>query len=602
MQVAGDLLRRRLAIAAACTLLACLAAPGARSAEPAASPADGTLATRGESSGYRQTGRYEEVARLCGAFADRWPRLVRCVEFGRTPEGRPMLALVTSATGALDPATARARGLPVLLFQGGIHAGEIDGKDAGFSALQALLEGRELPGVLERTVVVFVPVFNVDGHERFVRWNRPNQRGPEEMGWRTTARNLNLNRDYAKAETPEMRAMLALLADWDPILYADLHVTDGAQFRADLSVEVEPGDGWEPGLARTGHSIRDAVLERLRAQGFIALPFYPSFVREDEPESGFAVGVSDPRFQLSYWATRNRFAALVETHSWKPYARRVEATRATMLAMIELASRDGGQWLAEARAADARASRLAGTPVVLKYQSGPTARTIEFPGYAYTRGTSEVSGQAWIRYDETTPQVWRVPMRDVVEPKLTVTAPAHGYIVPAAHAGWVGRELDLHGIRHETIKEPQPRLPVQSFRATDVQVGSKIEEGNVRVTVTGAWADDTRDVPAGSLFVPIAQPEARLVMSLLEPLAPDSYVSWGRFNTAWEQKEYMENYVTESVAREMLARDPVLAAEFARRLREDAEFAASPRARLDFFYQRHPSWDDRHRLYPVYRR
>jgi hypothetical protein len=135
-----------------------------------------------------------------------------------------------------------------------------------------------------------------------------------------------------------------------------------------------------------------------------------------------------------------------------------------------------------------------------------------------------------------------------------------------------------------------------------VQVGSKIEEGNVRVTVTGAWADDTRDVPAGSLFVPIAQPEARLVMSLLEPLAPDSYVSWGRFNTAWEQKEYMENYVTESVAREMLARDPVLAAEFARRLREDAEFAASPRARLDFFYQRHPSWDDRYRLYPVYRR
>jgi hypothetical protein len=602
MRPVGGAPRHRLPFAAAFALVAWLAAPGVHAADLAAPATDTTLTTRGESTGYRETGRYEEVVRLCRAFAARWPGRVRCVEFGRTPEGRAMLALVASATGALEPAAAHARGLPVLLFQGGIHAGEIDGKDAGFSALQALLEGRELPGALERTVVVFVPVFNVDGHERFGRWNRPNQRGPEEMGWRTTARNLNLNRDYAKAEAPEMRAMLGLLAAWDPILYADLHVTDGAQFRVDLSVEVEPGDGWEPGLARTGHSIRDAVLEQLRAQGFIALPFYPSFVTEDEPDSGFAVGVSDPRYQLSYWATRNRFAALVETHSWKPYARRVEATRATVLAMIDLASRDGQKWLAEARAADARTSQLAGRPVVLQYQSGSKARTIEFPGYAYSREPSAVSGQPWIRYDESTPQVWRVPLRDEVEPKLTITAPAQGYVVPAAHAAWVARELDLHGIRYETLQEPRSRLAVQTFRAADVQLGSKIEEGSVHVTVTGAWADDTRDVPAGSLFVPIAQPEALLVMSLLEPEAPDSYVSWGRFNAAWEQKEYMEAYVTEAVAREMLAGDPALAAEFERRLREDAAFAASPRARLDFFYQRHPSWDDRYRLYPVYRR
>ena len=602
MRPVGGAPRHRLPFAAALALAASLVSPGARAADISTTPTAGSLATRGETSGYRETGRIDEVERLCRAFAARWPGRVRCVEFGRTPEGRAMLALVASATGALDPAAAHARRLPVLLFQGGIHAGEIDGKDAGFSALQALLEGRELPGALERTVVVFVPVFNVDGHERFGRWNRPNQRGPEEMGWRTTARNLNLNRDYAKAETPEMRAMLGLLAEWDPILYTDLHVTDGAQFRVDLSVQVEPGDGWEPGLALTGRSIRDAVLERLSVQGFTALPFYPSFVKEDEPDSGFAVGVSDPRFQLSYWATRNRFAALVETHSWKPYPRRVEATRAAVLAVIELASRDGGRWLDEARAADARASQLAGKPVVLQYGSAPPTRTIEFPGYAYTRALSEVSGQTWIRYDEKTPQVWRVPLSDTVEPELTVTAPAQGYIVPAAHAQWMRRELDLHGIRYESSTEPQPRLAVQTFRAADVQVGSKIEEGAVRVTVTGAWANDTRDVPAGSLFVPIAQPKARLLMSLLEPVAPDSYVSWGRFNAAWEQKEYMEDYVTEAVAREMLAGDPALAAEFARRLRDDATFAANPRARLDFFYQRHPSWDERYRLYPVYRR
>lgn len=592
--------RRSVRAGALLAGLAAAWAAGPVGAAPASGP--DSLATLGELSGYTQTGRYDEVERLCRAFSARWPARVRCDEFGRTPEGRPMLALVVSSAGTLDPRVAHSRGLPVLLFQGGIHAGEIDGKDAGFSALEALLDGRELPGALERVVLVFVPVFNVDGHERFGRWNRPNQRGPEEMGWRTTAQNLNLNRDYAKADAPEMRAMLRLLEAWDPILYVDLHVTDGAQFREDISVEIEPGHGWDTELARTGNAIRDSVLARLREQGFLALPFYPSFVEADRPESGFAANVASPRYQLEYWATRNRFAALVETHSWKTYPRRVAATRATVLAMVDLASRDGARWLAESRAADARAAGLAGQPVVLAYRTGEATREIEFQGYEYTRGPSEISGQDWIRYDETKPATWRVPQRYTVEPKLTVAAPERGYYVPAAHAAWLSAELDLHGIRYETLPTPQRAVAVQAFRATEVAVGSKIEEAHVRVEVQGGWREETRDLPAGSLFVPIAQPKSRLVMSLLEPEAPDSYVSWGRFNAAFEQKEYMEDYVAEAVAREMLANDPELEREFRRRLGEDAAFAASPGARLDFFYQRHPSWDERYRLYPVYRR
>src|SRR5437660_1244337 len=145
-------------------------------------------------------------------------------------------------TGALTPEAARKKGLPVLLVQGGIHAGEIDGKDAGFLALREALENRAAKGALDRQVLVFVPVFNVDGHERFGRWNRPNQRGPEEMGWRTTSQNLNLNRDYSKADAPEMQAMLRLVNAWDPLAYIDLHVTDGAQFEHDIAVLIEPVD------------------------------------------------------------------------------------------------------------------------------------------------------------------------------------------------------------------------------------------------------------------------------------------------------------------------------------------------------------------------
>ena len=121
------------------------------------------------------------------------------------------------------------------------------------------------------------------------------------------------------------------------------------------------------------------------------------------------------------------------------------------------------------------------------------------------------------------------------------------------------------------------------------------------MTFTGAWRPATHAVPAGSLFVPIAQPRARLVMSLLEPQAPDSLAAWGDFAAAFERKEYMEDYVAEAVAREMLAADPALRAAFEARLRDDAAFAASAAQRLEFFYRRHPSWDARYLLYPVLR-
>jgi hypothetical protein len=60
--------------------------------------------------------------------------------------------------------------------------------------------------------------------------NRPNQRGPENIGWRTNAQNLNLNRDY-KLDTREIRAVVNIMNLYSPDLYMDIHVTDGADYQ-----------------------------------------------------------------------------------------------------------------------------------------------------------------------------------------------------------------------------------------------------------------------------------------------------------------------------------------------------------------------------------
>src|SRR5690606_22837850 len=259
-------------------------------------------------------------------------------------------------------------------------------------------------------------------------------RGPEEMGWRTTAQNYNLNRDYLKADAPEMRAMLSLMDRWDPLLLADLHVTDGAQFEHGISVMVEPLNSGDAQLRKAGLKLRTSLIDKLARQGALPLPFYPSFVVYDDPASGFADGVAPPRFSHGYMPLRNRFGVLVETHSWKPYAERVRYTRDTIYDLLEVFARHGSEWRQQALAADQR--MLGGQPVALSYKASDKARLIEFRGYAYTRTPSEISGRLMTRYDESKPQIWKIPLRDDVQPDRMVTAPSGGYVVPAAHAAW----------------------------------------------------------------------------------------------------------------------------------------------------------------------
>ncbi len=576
-----------------------------------------SLLTLAETSDFRRTGRIDEVERLCAAFSHKWPEAARAFEYGRSAQGRPLIALLVSRAGSLDPAELRRLGVPLLMLQGGIHPGESDGKDAGFIALRELLSGEIAAGVLERMAVLFVPAFNTDGHERMGRANRPNQNGPEETGWRATAHNLNLNRDYVKADAPEMQAMLRLLNQWDPLVCADLHVTDGADFEPDISLQVEPINQGDLGLRASGTQLRDALIGKLAAQGSLPLPFYPDLARTDDPASGFVLTVYSPRFSTGYFPQRNRFTVLVETHSWKDYATRVRVTRNTIIGLVELVGLHGEQWLREVLQADSAAAQLGGVEMTLDYASSwrehtkagqaesqaddANARIIEFRGYAYTRNLSPISGDLMTVYDPKTPQIWRVPFRARVEASLVVRAPRGGYVVPPEHAEIVRTKLTLHGIAFEALGQPIGKAQVEEFRITHAEFSPEPFEGRQRVALTGEWRVAQRDVPAGVLFVPIAQPRSRLIVALLEPQAPDSLVAWGFFNACFEQKEQIEPYVAEQIAKAIFDSNTDLQAEFAGKLKDDPAFAADPSARLDFFCRRHASYDDRRHLYPILR-
>ena len=575
-------------------LLAVLAAGCAARAQPGPRP---SLVTTAEQSGFVRTGRHAEAVQLCEDFGRAYPDRARCERFGVSLEGRALVALIVSADGTLTPEAAAARRRPVILVEGGIHAGEIEGKDAGFLFARDLLDGKVAPGALAAVTFVFVPILNVDGHERFGPNQRPNQRGPEEGGFRTTAANLNANRDWMKVDTEVVAALLGLWRRWDPVLFADLHATDGAKFEHDIAVMLSPRARRDEPLGQAAAALSDALQARLTALGHLPLPFYPSFDQEDDPMSGVTDGEAPPRFSTGYTGARDRIGILVETHSWRTYPERVRSTYDFLQALFERAVRDAAAWRAAADTADATSAALGGREVTLAWKATDVARTFAFRGYAYERVPSEVSGGTWTRYDETRPAVWNLPLRDQIVPAITVRAPRGGYLVPAGFAAAVAARLDAHALRYQRLVAPLT-VDGEVFRATKVEHTPPFE-GRARVTVTGAWTAEPVEVGPGALWIPIAQPRARLLLHLLEPTLPDSLCAWGFFSAAFEQKEYMEPYVAEEEARRMLA-DPVVKAAFEAAL-ADPELAKSPEQRLDFFYRRHPSWDRRKDVVPVYR-
>ncbi|HEV7699385.1 MAG TPA: M14 family metallopeptidase [Pyrinomonadaceae bacterium] len=555
--------------------------------------------TVAEQTDYSKTSTYDETIAYCKKLAAASGGLITYTTYGKSGEGRDLPLLIAASGNTMSSKWVKKSGKAVVLIQAGIHAGEIDGKDAGLALLRDIAITKTRTDLLKNVVILFEVIYNVDGHENSNPFMRINQNGPDEMGFRANASNLNLNRDYMKADAPETRAWLKLWNEWRPDLFIDCHVTDGADFQYNLTYEYAHFQEVSPSIkAWMDEHFDGVVVPKVENEGNL-LTHYVEFAGR-EVTGGIATFIATPRFATGYTPLRDRPGLLIETHVYKTYKSRVRGTYDMLRYTIEEVGRSKDSLFAANVIADNQTVERGKTydpkrEFPLSLTTSDRSTPLQFKGLSYTVEDSLVSGGKKIVYG-TEPKVYTIPKFD--EGKVTASvAPPLAYIIPPQYKDVI-EVLKLHGIKFTRLAKAA-EFEIDSYKLTEPKWATSSFENRITVSCKPVPIKEKRTYAAGSVIVPLDQDVANVAIHLLEPAGPDSFVYWGFFNSIFEEKEYGESYVLEKLAAKMLADDPSLQQEFDRRLLDPA-FARSPRARLNFFYERSPFFlNQKVGIYPV---
>jgi hypothetical protein len=486
-----------------------------------------------EATTYARTSLYREVLDFLYQV-EKGSSLVAIAPLTVSTEGRMIPLVILSKERIRTPNELRATGKPAVLIMANIHAGEVEGKEACQMLIREVASGR-LANLLDHQVILVIPIFNADGNDKLGK-NR-HDKGPEVAGVRHNGQLLDLNRDYTKLESPEVSALVRLFNTWDPILVVDMHTTNGSYHREPVSYTTCANANGPKALAdyMWRRLFPEAATRLKKASGFDSVP-YGEFVEGANPSRGWINEAIEARYGTNYVGLRNRLSILDENYAYADFKTRVLASFAYIRAVLEFTSANAGEIAALVTRADRETADSYFRQQFVAEATLEKLWEVTVEGWEFT--TEPVSPEEKAKYP------WRGDVRvkptdvlhDYTVPYLALAAPKKTVSLPLGYIVLPGQEevlktLLAQGIVVEKLIEAC-RLPAERFVIEKIEPAESIYQGHVLLRLPGHYEKAEADVPAGSLFVDMRQPLARLIPVLLEPASTDSLAVWGFLDRA----------------------------------------------------------------------
>jgi hypothetical protein len=536
------------------------------------------------------TATYAEVISYYQKLSRQYPQM-KLINYGTTDVGKPLTLVILSRDRVFDPALIKKQNKRVLLINNGIHPGEPEGIDASMMFARDMLQRNTLP---KNVVICMIAVYNIDGClNRGV--SRINQNGPRAYGFRGNYRNLDLNRDFIKADSKNALAFEQILNTWKPEVFLDNHTSDGADYQYVMTLIETQKDKQNPILAEyTSKTLSPYLYKHMAKSGYEMTPYVES--EETSPDSGIVSFLETPRFATGYTAQHNIISYITETHMLKPFDKRVYATYDFMQGLVDIFERDA-QLIGELKhKADEQVKQQKSFALNWNLDE-EHYDTLNFKGYTAGYKTSEVSGLKRLYYDRSKPYTKPIKYYDNYKASITVNKP-FAYIIPQAWGKVIElfklNNIAMHRLTHDTT------LGLQMYYIADYKTPQRPFEGHyLHSSVKLNPVDIKVKFYEGDYVVYTDQSLNRYIVETLEPQGVDSFFAWNFFDSVLGEKEYFSDYVFEDVAADLLKKDPELKKKLDDEKLKDPKLAASAGAQLNFVYRNSPYFEKTYLRYPV---
>lgn len=540
-----------------------------------------------------KTYSYEEVIGAYKKLNDQYPETCRLMEFGRSDIGEPMHLFLMNNDGKFD--TADFKDKAIILVNNGIHPGEPCGVDASIKLSKNYLSGVQI--LPENVIIGIIPMYNIGGALNRNCCTRTNQNGPEMYGFRGNAKNLDLNRDYIKADSKNVRAFYQIYHYLNPHVFVDTHTSNGADYQHVMTLITSQHDKMHPDLQEyVLNTLNPKLWDEMAKDGWNLVPYVYSM--EETPDKGIKDYMDSPRYSTGYTNLFNTISYVTEAHMLKPFDQRVESTYDFLWELINVMNDSTQKFIALKAEADKSFREMEEFGLEWKLDTSKY-EMITFNGYTAEYRPSNVSGKERLFYNQDKPFTREIRYYNHYAVGKKVNKPAY-YVIPQA---WEEVVTLLRENKIEVYElKANMELEVEVYFVADYETVKNPYEGHylhhdidvVKDTLSISYRK-------GDYIIPTNNEKARFIVETLEPHATDSYLAWNYFDAILQQKEWFSSYVFEDEASLILENNPALKKSFEEKKANDAEFANDGFAQLYYIYKHSDHYEPTHKRYPVTR-